>query len=143
MTLDEFRSLAECWGGDIRRWPQLQRDEAETLAQTPEGEAILAEARQLDAILAASAPLISERRTADAIHAVVTRLAAETARPRPAAAFFRLPRWLVPSAGFACAAMLGIGIGFAYPLLSPDTDAQIALAAILEGGSLGPEWVLQ
>ncbi|NWG23499.1 MAG: hypothetical protein HXY30_03625 [Pseudorhodoplanes sp.] len=143
MTLDEFRRLAECWGGDIRRWPGPRSDETERLAQTPEGEAILAEARELDALLAASAPQVSERRAADAIHAVVTRLAAETAKPRPTASLFRLPRWLIPSAGFACAAMIGIGIGIAYPLVSPDTDAQIALAAILEGGSLGPEWVLQ
>ena len=37
MTLEEFRRLADTWGGDIERWPHSCRNEAKQCAATEEG----------------------------------------------------------------------------------------------------------
>lgn len=145
MTLDDFRRLAESWGGDTRRWPQKHRQSADVLAQTPDGATILAEAQRLDSRIWSAAPDVTERRASDAMHAVMSRMASGTATPARAGVLFRWPRWLMPSAGFACAAFVGLVAGFAYPLVPADSEtvAQIALAAILDNGAIGTEWVLQ
>ena len=53
MNAERFASLAEAWGGAIARWPAAEQDSAFTfLATTPErADAILAEAREIDALL--------------------------------------------------------------------------------------------
>ena len=47
MTLDQFRRLAETWGGDIERWPAATRDAARQFAATLEGERVLDEQARL------------------------------------------------------------------------------------------------
>lgn len=52
MDLDRFRALAETYGGDIRRWPEAERDGAAALAAVDQGAAsALAEAALLDEAL--------------------------------------------------------------------------------------------
>ncbi|MBV1693964.1 MAG: hypothetical protein KGP27_05835 [Hyphomicrobiales bacterium] len=53
MTLEEFASLAEAWGGDIARWPGNTRIAARRLlVASPEARRALAEAAALDRLLA-------------------------------------------------------------------------------------------
>jgi hypothetical protein len=57
MNGDRFTGLAEAFGGDVRRWPEAVRADAEAFAVAhPESaHAALAEAETLDNLLAASA----------------------------------------------------------------------------------------
>jgi hypothetical protein len=143
MTLDEFQRLADTWGGNIARWPEAARAEAELLAKQTEAAAILAAARRLDRLMSGAAPQVTDRRTADAIGAVVARLASE---PAPARwSLSRLRVWLMPAAGFACAAMVGAYVGLAYPLhgLRSEGVAQSLIVMILDNDSLSSGWMLQ
>lgn len=38
MTLDQFRQLADTWGGDIERWPAAARGAARLVAATEQGD---------------------------------------------------------------------------------------------------------
>jgi len=56
MTPARFAALAEAWGGDRRRWPAGERAGAQALlARTPQLQAVLDEAGELDAWLDAHA----------------------------------------------------------------------------------------
>ena len=81
MTIDEFKTLAEAWGGDIARWPPHLRAAAQALAQTPVGMAALDEARRLDRLIATATPEISAERINRALFNVATAIAAVD-RPR-------------------------------------------------------------
>jgi hypothetical protein len=138
MTLEEFERLAGAWGGDTARWPENVRAEAELLARQPEAQAILAEFRHLDLLLAEAAPSIPRARIDDAIHGVVTRLAAPERRVRLAE---RLPRWLIPATGLACAVALGVLIAVAEPLLGDQTDdMRTILTSIFDAGAAEQGW---
>lgn len=138
MTPDEFSRLADTWGGDIARWPERFHDAAERFLRThPDAASILDRADELDRLLAGSAPAVSEGRAAAVTRAVVSQLAA--GGPRPASRSILL-RWLAPAMSFACAAALGIYLGFAYPVLSGpgDSIAGKALVMILEEDTMLP-----
>jgi hypothetical protein len=140
MTPDEFTRLADTWGGDIARWPEQSRDAAERFLRThPDAAFILDRAEEFDRLLAGSAPAVSEVRAAAVTHAVVSRLAAGGARP---ASRSILRRWFAPAMSFACAAALGIYLGFAYPVLSGpgNSIAGKALVMILEEDTMLP-WI--
>jgi hypothetical protein len=150
MTIDEFRQLAQTWGGDIARWPPPRRTEAEAIARMPAEAAILEEARRLDRLIAASAPEIATDRIDRAVFGVALAIAADGARPpAPRLARSRLARsrlarwWLAPAAGMACAAVVGVSLGVTYPLssLRPAAEATNVLSVILDGDSLEPNWV--
>jgi hypothetical protein len=145
MTIDEFRQLAQTWGGDIARWPSHRRTEAEAIARMPAEAAILEEERRLDRLIAASAPEIATDRIDRAVFGVALAIAADGARPpAPRLARPRLARWwLVPAAGMACAAIVGVSLGVTYPLssLRPAAEATNVLSVILDGDSLEPNWV--
>ena len=54
MPLSRFAALADSYGGDIGRWPEIFRDEARALAAaSAQARARLAEAARLDAALMA------------------------------------------------------------------------------------------
>ena len=144
MTLEEFRRLADAWGGDIARWPHALRPDAEALARRPEAAAILDEARALDRLAALAVPHIEQSRADAALHAVVMRLAAEEPRPRPLI-LTALTRWLMPAASFAGAAAIGLYLGFAYPVERPTAmaDARAVLIMLLDNDSIGPDWITQ
>ena len=138
MTPDEFTRMADTWGGDIARWPEQSRDAAEHFLRThPDAASILDRAEEFDRLVAGSAPAVSETRAATVTHAVVSQLAAgapgRASRPI-------LLRWLAPAMSFACAAGLGIYLGFAYPVLSGpgNSIAGKALVMILEEDTMLP-----
>jgi hypothetical protein len=136
MTPDEFSRLADTWGGDISRWPERFLDAAERfLRMHPDAASVLDRADEFDRLLAGSAPAVSEARAAAVTHAVVSQLAA--GGPGPASRSILL-RWLAPAMSFACAAALGIYLGFAYPVLSGDSIAGKALVMILEEDTMLP-----
>jgi hypothetical protein len=145
MTIDEFRQLAQTWGGDIARWPPHRRTEAGAIARMPAEAAILEEARRLDRLIAAAAPEIATARIDRAAFGVAMAIAADGARlPAPRLVRSRLVRrWLVPAASIACAAVVGVSLGVTYPLssLRRAADATTVLSAILDGDSLEPNWV--
>ena len=138
MTIDEFKTLAEAWGGDIARWPPHLRAAAQALAQTPVGMAALDEARRLDRLIATATPEIGAERINRALFNVATAIAAVD-RPRSRVARW----WLVPAASFACAAMVGISLGVMHPLssLRRSADATSVLSIILGDDSIETSWV--
>jgi hypothetical protein len=53
MTAERFKTLLEAYGGDLARWPNAERLAAHAYARgAPEAPGLLAEARQIDALLA-------------------------------------------------------------------------------------------
>lgn len=53
MTAQRFADLAAAWGGDLRRWPEAEREAARAFAAADPSaaERVLFDARQLDAAL--------------------------------------------------------------------------------------------
>ena len=136
MTLDQFRMLAETWGGDIARWPPATREAARLVAAGEEGRRMLAAQAWLDQALA-KAPAIAPDRAARASLAVLQRLAAEPRLP-----WYR--RWLrpaplVPAASLACSAALGLWLGGVMPEAPPPDDATTAIGLVFDA-SVGTPW---
>jgi hypothetical protein len=140
MTIDEFKTLAEAWGGDIARWPPHLRAAAQALAQTPIGRPALEEAQRLDRLIATATPEIDAERINRALFHVATAIAAAD-RPPPRSRVARW--WLVPAASFACAAMVGISLGIMHPLssLRHSADATSMLSILLGDDSIETGWV--
>ncbi len=110
MTENDFRSLAETWGGDLDRWPRDRQADARTLlARSPAARQMLAEAAALDAFIAAAPPVPVSPVMRDAVLALPRGARQE----RRASGGWRfdfsmvLPRF----AGLAAAAVLGFYIG--------------------------------
>jgi hypothetical protein len=51
MDARRFEALAEAYGGDLRRWPEAEREAATTFASSEAGQAISRHAGTLDALL--------------------------------------------------------------------------------------------
>ncbi len=143
MRLDEFRRLAEARGSNLARWPEHLREEAEAVARTAEGAAILAEAGELDRMLISAAPRIDGARVERAIHGVVTRLAQPQPRRR-LGLIGLMEGWFIPAAGFACAALIGALIGFADPIGidQADDDMRTVISMIIDTETI-PQDVVQ
>jgi hypothetical protein len=143
MTLEEFRRLADAWGGDIERWPEPRRVEAGQCAATEEGASILAGARRLDALLAKPSDVAPER-AARAAFAVVQRIAAEgVAGSRQGSSHegsWILSHWWMPAASVAGSALIGISLATMMPYGTSD-EPTIVLSAILDSGSMAAGWV--
>jgi hypothetical protein len=140
MTLEEFRRLADTWGGDIDRWPPRTQSAAGQHAVTKEGAEILAQARQLDAWLAA-APDVAPDRATRAAFAVVQRIAVGGAVPMRPAPWWRRT-WLMPVAGVALSALMGVSLATLAPY-GGSTRSTSPLSAILDTGSLPALWVIR
>jgi hypothetical protein len=140
MTLEEFRRLADTWGGDVDRWPPRTQSAARQHAATKEGAEILAQARQLDAWLAA-APVVAPDRAVRAAFAVVQRIAAGGAVPTRPAGWWRRT-WLMPVAGLAFSALMGVSLATLAPY-GGSARSTSALSAILDTGSLPALWVIR
>jgi hypothetical protein len=140
MTLEEFRRLADTWGGDIERWPARWRAEARQCAATEEGASILSQARQLDALLA-TPPVVTIERVSRAAIAVVQRIAAAASGPSRPVAWWR-PTWLMPVAGLALSALIGASLATLVPYGGANGPTSV-LGAILDTGSLPATWVMQ
>ncbi len=110
MTENEFRNLAEAWGGDLDRWPRDRQGDARRLLQrSDEARQVLADAAALDALIASVAPVTLDPATLDKVMALPRGVRQE----RKASGGWRfdfsmvLPRF----AGLAAAAVLGFYIG--------------------------------
>jgi len=147
MTLKRFEALAESYGGQLWRWPEDSRSDAEVLL-TSSGEAreILARARMLDEALGAAARPDLTRDAADASEAaavarlrsaVAMRLEAPSNRRRrgqflawlvssiSAEAFGSNRRWVGVAACGAVVVVAGVMTGLLYepPRTSPNVLA--------------------
>ena len=140
MTREEFRRLADTWGGDIERWPAQWQVEARQCAATEDGASILNQARQLDALLA-TPPLVTTERVSRAAFGVVQRIAAEAGVPSRPGAWWR-PTWLMPVAGLAFSALIGVSLATLVPHGGANGPTSV-LGAILDAGSLPATWVIQ
>ena len=143
MTREEFRRLADAWGGDVERWPEHVRVAARQLAASADGLDILNEARRLDRVLAI-APPVSADRAALASFAVLQRLAAPGDR-EPWYRSLWSSRWLVPAASLACSALVGASLAAALPYerSRDQQDGALVLGMILDSGSMATTWVLR
>jgi len=148
VTLEEFRRLADIWGGNIERWPATLQAEARRHAAIEEGASILADAQRLDALLA-TAPAVSSDRAAHAAFAVLQRIAAAGQGRQGARSFgnwsladWRLRDWLIPTASLACSALIGISLATSVPFRQSNEPTSV-LSAILDSGSMAASWVTQ
>jgi hypothetical protein len=143
MTLKEFHRLADTWGGDVERWPASVQVAARRHAATAEGASILLDARRLDALLVQPSEVAPER-AARAAFSVIQRIAVEGAGdPRQGSwvlSNWRLPNWLMPAAGVACSALIGVSLATMMPYGGSD-EPTVVLSAILDSGSMAASWV--
>jgi hypothetical protein len=107
MNPNRFAALAEAYGGDIRRWPDAERDAAWAfLKAQPESAApALAAARRIDTALDSIASFQPSAALRDLVLASAPRSAAR------AASAWWTARWLAPGAGFAAACAAGAWLG--------------------------------
>jgi hypothetical protein len=113
MTLDQFRMLAEIWGGDIDRWPAAMQAAARDMANGDEAGRILAEQLRLDRLLS-MAPDVSDDRAGRIGFAVLQHLA-KADRDLPWFRRLLRPASFVPAAGLACSAVAGLWLAGALP----------------------------
>jgi hypothetical protein len=113
MTLDQFRQLAETWGGDIDRWPATTQEAARKIAARPEGLAVIDEHRRLDTFFAA-APEVSATRAGQMGFAVLRRIARAPAAP-PWYRRMLQPASLLPAAGLTCSILVGTWLAGSLP----------------------------
>ncbi|RAI38497.1 hypothetical protein [Rhodoplanes roseus] len=143
MTIDEFRRLAETWGGDVERWPEPLRAEARALARSPGGTAVLAAERRLDLALG-DTPVVTRRRADDVAFRVLQQIADATPRGRervPATLPSRL-RWLFPAASLAASVLLGVSLAVELPFSAAPPAAATILAMTVDSGSMASDWGL-
>ena len=77
MTVEDIEDALDRFGGDLARWPEDLRQEAETLlAEMPEAGELLREAQELDAALA---PREAAPQAAGAASALADRIMARVA----------------------------------------------------------------
>jgi hypothetical protein len=113
MTLDQFRRLAEVWGGDIDRWPAATQIAARALASDDEAKRILKEQLALDRLFSV-APDVSDHRAGRIGFAVLQQLAKMDRDPPWLLRWLRRPS-LLPAASLACSAMVGLWLAGALP----------------------------
>ncbi len=113
MTLDQFRQLAETWGGDIDRWPTATQDAAREIAASGEGGRILKEQLRLDRLFAI-VPDVSDQRAGRLGFAVLQQLA-KGDRDLPWFPRLWRPASLFPAASLAGSAMVGLWLAGALP----------------------------
>jgi len=117
MDIERFKDLTEAWGGDISRWPDAVRAEANVfLEQEPTAKVLLVEAAQLDEILEPSY-----------LEAPSDLLEMRIMRSFPKSAFDA--DWRRPAVAAAAALVIGVMGGFAGGTLVP---AQVDDASSLE-----------
>lgn len=137
MTPDQFRRLAETWGGDVERWPAETREAARRLAASAEGAAVLDEQGRLDRLLAVAPEIETERADRSSL-LVLQRLAAVPQRHRPAW-YRRLLRWptLVPAASLACSALVGVWLAGAMPYVHSPSDPLSVMSGVFDVYAIG------
>ena len=125
MTLDQFRQLAETWGGDIDRWPTATQDAARDIAANGEGARIQKEQLRLDRLFAI-APDVSDQRAGRLGFAVLQRLA-KGDRDLPWFSRLWRPASLFPAASLAGSAMVGLWLAGALPYHQQGTLSVVSM----------------
>ena len=128
MTYERFETLADAYGGDLRRWPEAEREAGRALLDSdPRAAVLLGEADGLDALLdAAPRPVASHAlREAVIASAAGAGLKAHRRGPGPLA-------WL-SGAGWAAAACAGVVFGIN---LTSHLTADVQADAVLYQASL-------
>lgn len=147
MKLKRFRTLADCYGSDLERWPERVRQQARALLDSSaEARQIMAGAKELDDAMAAAQAARSERLwSGDRADAALVRLrnsvAARIAPRAPATerARRRIPllrsargtprraRWIGLTAAASVAILAGLVLGIWYSPAAPQQDDLSAL----------------
>jgi hypothetical protein len=131
MTFERFQFLADAWGGVIARWPAETQDDAYAfMAAAPgQADAVLAEARAMDALMDQAPALAPSTALRDSIIA-----AAPAARPQRS----RLWRWISGAGvgvGLAAATAAGVMAGVSLSLTqAPAGDDDALLTSLYETG---------
>ncbi len=131
MDATRFSELADAYGGDVRRWPESERDAARAWIDAhPDAERALFEARQMDAALFASPnPMVSMALR----DRVLASAASAGLKARGAWPSLRRLLW-IGGAGWAAAACAGVIFG---ANLSDHLSARIQADAVLEQAMIG------
>ena len=140
MNETRFGELAAAYGGDVRRWPDGERDAARAWADAhPQAERDLFDARQTDAALYASANPVVSMALRDRVLA-----SAATAGMRARAVWPSLRRLLwIGGVGWAAAACAGVMVGTTLTShLAAQSQADAVLEQALLGGGLDETEVL-
>lgn len=117
MTPERFKALVESYGADPKRWPEAERVAASKQWQDPAMQPYLAEAQQLDHLLAADRnPFIGED--------LIARIVATA--PTPTVYFWQRWPWWLTSTGAA-------GIGLAGALASSMAVTMLTTGTLLSG----------
>ncbi len=151
MTPEEFRALLDTYGADLTRWPHARRQAAQRLLQDNEdARHAFAEAQEMDALLSAAEPPLSEARRLRLMDAILDNLPDESvpaqtrripeipAMPRPA-----MPRPVAAGIGVlvrpvsgwlaACLAFgIVVGVGISLAQRSSATHAASDLTVTLD-----------
>jgi hypothetical protein len=134
MTLEQFRQLAETWGGDIDRWPAATQDAAREMAAGEQAGRILAEQLRLDRLFSL-VPEMDEGRAGRAGFAVLQRMAAAD-RKLP---WFRRglrPSSLLPATSLVCSALVGLWLAGALPYRNHPPDALAVVSMVFDSSIL-------
>ena len=130
MDLARFGELAEAYGGDVRRWPEAERDAARAFVETHpvEAERALFDARQTDAALFASANPVVSMALRDRV------LASATMKARSAWPSLK-KLLLIGGVGWAAAACAGVMVGTTLSThLATQSQADAAVEQAMLGG---------
>lgn len=129
MDLARFGELADAYGGDLRRWPEKERDAARAFADANpvEAERALFDARQTDAALFASANPVVSMALRDRV------LASATMKARAVWPSLKKLLW-IGGVGWAAAACAGVMVG---TTLSGHLAIQSQADAAVEQAMLG------
>lgn len=136
MTLEQFRQLAETWGGDIDRWPAAAQDSAREMAAGEQAGRILDEQLRLDRLFSL-APKMEEGRAGRAGFAVLQRMAEADRKLR----WFRRgmrPSSLLPATSLVCSALVGLWLAGALPYRHHPPDALSVVSMVFDSSVLSP-----
>lgn len=133
MTLDQFRQLADTWGGDIERWPAAARGAARLVATTEQGAAVLREASAFDALLAMP-PEVAPARAGRVALGVLQRIGAGEAR-EPWYRRLLQPVSLLPAGSLACSALVGLWLAGTLPY-HHSQEAIAAMDAVFDSSAV-------
>lgn len=129
MTRQRFEDLADAYGGDLRRWPEGEREAGRALAAAdPDAAALLREADRLDALLDAAPRLAASH----ALREQVIAAAAGAGLGRRRRGAIGVLTWL-SGAGWAAAACAGVAFGV---VLTGQMTADIRADTVLYQASL-------
>jgi hypothetical protein len=134
MTLEQFRQLAETWGGNIDRWPAAMQDAAREMAADEQAAGILDEQLRLDRLFSL-APKVDEGRAGRAGFAVLQRMA-DADRKLPWYRRGLRPSSLFPATSLVCSALVGLWLAGALPYRQGPPDAVAVVSMVFDSSTL-------